>query len=141
MANHEFGTALMSRLNRTLPVAISGVIASPNAATTAIGTMARGAANTSGTKASCVGTVKPSGVSKRTRTERASTTVQTTAGATGNESASCRAHMPANAARNPAAETSVARSSRRDIPDAGRRMVSSSSSCSSRVGSIDMSRM
>ncbi len=126
--NQELESANTSRLGRTWPATISGTVAIANAMATAIGTIAGGAANTSGTKVSCTGTVKPSGVSKRTRVESASTSRQTTAGKIGNESGSWIAHTPATAARNPAAESSVARSSGRDIPERGRRSVSSSSS-------------
>ncbi|MGZ4306551.1 MAG: hypothetical protein ACXVSL_17005, partial [Solirubrobacteraceae bacterium] len=50
-----------------MPAITSGRRAIPNAATTAIGTSATGTANTKGTNASWVGTVKPKGVSKCTR--------------------------------------------------------------------------
>jgi hypothetical protein len=126
--NQAFGRANRSRLGRVRPATMSGTAEIANATATAIGTIAEGAENSSGTNASCVGTVKPSGVSKRTRVESARTSRETTAGTIGKASGSWIAQRPATAATRPAAERSTAMVSRRDIPEAERRSVSSSSS-------------
>jgi len=73
---------------------------------------ARGSANTSGTNASCVGTVKPNGVSIRTRSAMTATSRQTTAGAIANEPGGAVRHRAATATAKPPPTSVSAKRSR-----------------------------
>src|SRR4051794_13490210 len=59
IANHELPTQCNSLLARVRPVTTCGSLPNASAATTAGGTSAGGTVNSSGTNASCVGTVNP----------------------------------------------------------------------------------
>ena len=111
-----------------------------SAATTASGTIASGTTNTSGTNASCVGTVKPNGVSNSTLVASASTSTHRTVWTNGKPCGGLVAHSAAAAAANAAVVVAVASRSRVDM--ARRRVCkrAASSDCSSIVGSIDILR-
>ena len=73
-----------------------------SATTTAMGTIATGAANSSGTNASWVATVNPNGVSKRTLVAGTVTTVQKMTGAAAKPCGGLSHHSTATAATKPA---------------------------------------
>ena len=106
-----------------------------NATTTAMGTIAAGAANSSGTNASWVATVKPNGVSKRTLVASTMTTVHQITGASAKPCGGLNHHRPATAATKPAPTIPSASSSRLVMPEPARRRVSASNCCSSKLGS------
>ena len=83
--HQAFPSVWIRRDGRTFPLSTSGARTTTSASTTAIGTTAIGIAKSIGTNASCVGTVKPNGVSMRTRTASASTRNDTSAGSASKE--------------------------------------------------------
>ena len=130
---------ISSLLGRTPPRTTSGSFARRNATVTAIGTSASGIANSSGTKASCVGTVKPRGVSNGIVLDTVSTSRQISAGASANACGGAIDQATAGQDARATAEIMAGSASWRRIGWARRRNVSSSSACSVRLGSKDIS--
>ena len=96
MANQELHGACSSRPGRSSPDLTSGSheIAIPRA--TAIGTIASGNANSSGTNPSCVAGARPNGVSNRTSIASTRTSRHTSAGRTANPWGGRSSHEPAH---------------------------------------------
>ena len=111
-----------------------------SATTTAIGTIASGTTNTSGTNATCVGTVNPNGVSNSIRVASASTSTHRTVGMTASPCGGWISQIPATATAKPAPVMATATRSRVVMPEWRRCSVSASSFCSSNVGSMDIPR-
>jgi hypothetical protein len=97
-------TVSSSRLGLQRPAKTSGKRASTNATTTAIGTTAIGIANSNGTNASCVGTVNPNGMSKRTRVASPKTSRHNTGGRSANACGGRTSQNQVTAAANPSTE-------------------------------------
>jgi hypothetical protein len=102
------------------------------------GTSATGIEKSGGTKASCVGTVKPNGVSKRTSVASASTPVQSSASRGSGSWGGAITNSVATAITKAAVETNTAMRSRAVKLWRARRFVSASNCWSSRLRSIDM---
>jgi len=117
-----------------VPASTSGRRPAINTTGTAIGMIATGIANNNGTKASCVATVNPNGVSKRTRVARAMTSRHSAAGTTANACGGRSHQSPAAAAMNPRTTSPSVTRSRSGMIDSSRRNVLASSSWSSRLG-------
>ena len=118
---------------------MSGSQASAIAAATAIGTMASGTANSNGTTPSCVARVQPNGVSKRTSMASTSTSTHTSAGTIAKACGGSSAHRPASAAMKAAPMIVTATRSRLSMRECSRATDSARSSCSSKLGSKDIS--
>ena len=118
---------------------MSGSQASAIAAAAAMGTIASGTANSSGTTPSCVARVHPNGVSKRTSMASTSTNRQTSAGSIGKERGGSSAHSPTTAATKAAPMIVTATRSRVSMRECSRSTDSARSSCSSKLGSKDIS--
>ena len=138
IANQELEISLTSRPGRCVPASTSGSRAAIKTTGTAIGMTATGIANNNGTKANCVATVNPNGVSNRTRVARTMTIRHNAAGRTANACGG-RTHQSAAAeAMNPRTTAPSVTRSRGGMIDSSRRNVPASSSCSSRLGVNDI---
>src|SRR5438105_10883250 len=102
MANHELPGVSSSLLGAASRLSTCASRASARALTTTSGATATGAENSSGTNASCVGTVKPNGVSNRTSAAIASSTKQIAVDPTTNPCGGDTRQSPITATAKPA---------------------------------------
>ncbi len=138
IANQASPIRFTMRDGRMDPSLRSGMLASASPSTTANGTSANGTAKSSGTNASCVATVKPSGVSNWTRVASASSPTHSNAGNTQKGPGGRSAHTTTAAITKPPSTTLSAVRSRWLIATRDRPIESASCACCARSGVNDI---